>query len=407
MSEGRLSEAELAERAGTTVEEIRRLRSAGVLAASGESGPYRAGDVLRVQVARGLEEGGISLSDLGRSVREGALSLNYLDLLPEPPPLTGRTHEDHCREHDLPLDLAERVFVAFGLPIPRPEDPVREDDASVYPGIRTLVEAGWSTDDIARAARVFGESIRRLSQFQVDIFHNETEARYREAGVPESEILDRAVAEVGVRTGPFGRFLITWLYDRHSEGYVIQHRLDHAEAALDEIGLGPQATEGLPPAIVFADLTGYTRISEERGDLEAAGMARRLASVVQEHVHRRGGRVVKWLGDGVMLHFPGPDPAVRCSLDLVEHVPAADLPPAHIGVASGPVIYGDGDYYGRTVNLAARIAGYAGPGQVLVSETTAAAARDPGLRFEPLGPVPLKGISEPVSLHRARIEGDA
>lgn len=235
----------------------------------------------------------------------------------------------------------------------------------------------------------------------MDAFHNETEARYREAGVPESEILDRAIAEVGVRTGPLGRFLITWLYDRHSESYVIQHRLEHAEAALERAGLRPRRAEGPPPAIAFADLTGYTRLSEERGDEEAAGMARRLASVVQETVHARGGRAVKWLGDGVMLHFPDPAEGVHCALELVDRVPAANLPPAHIGIACGPVIYGDGDYFGRTVNLAARIAGYAGPGQVLVSEATVEAVSESDLAFEVLGRVPLKGVADPVPLSRA------
>jgi adenylate cyclase len=123
--------------------------------------------------------------------------------------------------------------------------------------------------------------------------------------------------------------------------------------------------------------------------------------LVSGESRRRGGRAVKYLGDGVMFHFPDPGEAVLCSLDLVERAPAAGMPPAHVGVHAGPVVLRDGDYFGRTVNLAARIAAKAGPGQVLVSDEAAGVAVCPGVRFEPIGPVDLKGIASPVHLSRA------
>jgi adenylate cyclase len=88
----------------------------------------------------------------------------------------------------------------------------------------------------------------------------------------------------------------------------------------------------------------------------------------------------------------------------VEEVPAAGLPPAHVGVAAGPVVVQGGDYFGRTVNLAARIATHAGPGQVLVSDSVTDAAAPKGVRFEELGEIRLKGITNAVRLlaaHRA------
>jgi class 3 adenylate cyclase len=102
-----------------------------------------------------------------------------------------------------------------------------------------------------------------------------------------------------------------------------------------------------------------------------------------------------------MFHFPQPAGAVTCALDLIEDAPAAGMPPAHVGVNAGPVIFRDGDYFGRTVNVAARIAAYAGPGQVLVSDEVIEAGPADAVAFEEIGPVALKGVAIPVRLHRA------
>ena len=102
-----------------------------------------------------------------------------------------------------------------------------------------------------------------------------------------------------------------------------------------------------------------------------------------------------------MFHFKEPGAAVLAGLDMVESAPSVGLPPMHIGIHTGPVIFQDGDVYGRTVNLASRIASYAEAGEVLTSDETMDRTVDGGLHFEPLGPVSLKGISRPVTLHRA------
>ena len=126
-----------------------------------------------------------------------------------------------------------------------------------------------------------------------------------------------------------------------------------------------------------------------------------LADLVEQVSLPHGGQPVKWLGDGVMFHFRRPGQAVVAALEMVERTPLAGLPPAHVGLHAGPVVFQDGDYFGRTVNLAARIAGHAGPGQVLVSDQVVAECPDGEVAFEPIGPVPLKGVADPVPLHRA------
>jgi len=118
----------------------------------------------------------------------------------------------------------------------------------------------------------------------------------------------------------------------------------------------------------FLDLSGYTRLTEELGDEVAAEMSAILGKLVRRSSHGRGGRPVKWLGDGVMVYFREPAAAVLFALGMQEDIPAADLHPAHVGIAAGPLIFQDGDYFGRTVNTAARIAAYASAGQVLVSD---------------------------------------
>jgi adenylate cyclase len=151
----------------------------------------------------------------------------------------------------------------------------------------------------------------------------------------------------------------------------------------------------------FLDLVGYTRLTEEHGDQAAAELAEALAILVNRSSREHGGVPVKWLGDGVMVHFGEPARAVLAALGMVEQLPEAGLPPAHVGVAAGPVVVQGGDYFGRTVNLAARIAARAGAGQVLVSQRVAESAPPQGVRFVELGEQPLKGIARPVRLLEA------
>ena len=102
--------------------------------------------------------------------------------------------------------------------------------------------------------------------------------------------------------------------------------------------------------------------------MAAAELAEQLGRLVQRASVQHGGRPVKWLGDGVMFFFPNPGPGVVAALEMVAGVAEAGLPPAHVGLHAGPVIFQEGDYYGQTVNVASRIAEYARPGEVVVSQ---------------------------------------
>ena len=112
----------------------------------------------------------------------------------------------------------------------------------------------------------------------------------------------------------------------------------------------------------------------------------------------RGGQQAEVGGDLGQAADPDPTAAV----EMTEAVVSQGLPPAHVGIHAGPVIFQEGDYFGRTVNLAARIAEYARPGEVLVSQEVVDAADAGPVTFTEIGPVELKGVSGPLHLYTAR-----
>jgi adenylate cyclase len=160
-----------------------------------------------------------------------------------------------------------------------------------------------------------------------------------------------------------------------------------------------------PPAMCFLDIAGYTRLTQERGDAAAAQLAEQLGRIVQRNAVAHGGRPIKWLGDGVMLHFPHPGQGVVAALEMIDGVVEAGLPPAHVGLHAGPVIFQEGDYYGQTVNVAARIAAYAQAGEVIVSQAVVDTSGEAAVTFRGVGPVELKGVAGAMQLFAARRGG--
>jgi adenylate cyclase len=206
-------------------------------------------------------------------------------------------------------------------------------------------------------------------------------------------------AQLGAEFIPLMDRAFMAIYRRQQQLAWIEDMVEHVEAALGEAGA--RTPPERVPAMCFLDLVGYTRLTEERGDAAAAELAESLAVLVRRSSREHGGVPAKWLGDGVMFHFREPAGAVLAALRMVEELPTAGLPPAHVGVAAGPVVAQGGDYFGRTVNLAARIAACAGAGQVLVSGSVAEAASPEGVAFVELGELRLKGFARPVRLLEA------
>jgi adenylate cyclase len=394
-----LTENEVASRAGTTAGRVRELVELGVLRPREDTG-FGQGDALRVQLVQELEASGIPAARVAAAITGGALTLSYLDWFPDPSPATGQTYAQLCEEVGISFELLERTFGGFGLPRPDQDAPVREEDRPVIADLPLLVEAGLGEAEMLRAARVWGDGVRRVAQHQVHSFHELIEEPFRQRGLSDDEALNAALTQIGARVIPYSQRMVVWLYRRHFERYAIEHRVGHVERALEAAGLHRPAAAH-PEACAFADLSGYTTTTEKLGDAAAARMALQLAELMQEVANENRGLAVKMLGDGVHFHFDDPASAVLGSLTFVEQTEPRGLPPAHVGVNAGPMTYTDGDYYGLTVIIAARLAAHAGPGQVLVGEAAAANAKPDGVRFEEVGPVPLKGVASPVTVYRA------
>jgi adenylate cyclase len=402
-----LTEIELAERAGTTPDRIRRLTGLGILAPSEGGSGFGTADVARVVLADAIEASGISLEDVGRAIAGGALSFAFLDLQSVYgwPGMSGRTYREACAAHGISLEFVRRVHEVLGFTVPEAEDRIREDDEEILPpAVAAVRAAGLSEDEAVRALRVYGENIRRIAQAEAQFYHTYIETPLVGSGMPERQMRELA-SQMSVSLQPLVERLVLWLYRRNQQHFIVEDLIEHVEAALDQAGVAPRRP-ARPPAMVFLDIAGYTRLTEERGDEAAAELASTLAGLVQSAARRHDGRPVKWLGDGVMFHFPDAAGAVRCSLQMVAAAPAVGLPPAHVGINAGPVIVREGDYFGRTVNVAARVAAKAGPGEVLVSQAVVAESPAGSFRFDPLGPVELKGVSAPVELFRARVVED-
>jgi adenylate cyclase len=395
----RLSWEELAERTDATRERLERLVDLGIVAPADTNEPFRSGDILRVRAVAALEDAGVQPDQIAAAMAAGELSFGYLDYVIQPPPVIDRTYSEAAEDLAIPFDVVERLFLAFGLPHPPRNEQARKDDAAILAGLKALLDAIDEADVLA-TARLFGDALRRVAEHQLHLFHTRVEERFRNAGVPEAVVLEVALKEVGVHTSPLGELLAAWLYRRHSETFAVEHRVLHGEDDLERAGIHRRAAAD-PPAIVYLDISGYTRLTEELGDEASAAVPMRLAALVQDAAPRHGGRTVKWIGDGVELYFRRPVDAVRCSLELRDRIPEADLPGTHVGINAGPLVYENGDFYGRTVNVAARIAAHAEQGQVLVSEDVVSHAASDDVRFTRLGPVSFKNVARDVVVYEA------
>lgn len=390
---------ELVTRSGATAETIARLVDVRILRPDDDHKPFRSADIQRVRLVRALEESGISFRDVGRAIADGHASLEFVDtLFADPVSLSTTTYAELADSIGMTPGELDRLQSALGLPQTRPEDHVPEDDLAIA-RLWSAASSAMDPEAVLRISRVYGESLQRIANAErnfVDVHVFDPMVR---GGKPAMEAIDTA-AGIGRGLQQISAELVMLLHRRLMQRHTIQNFVSRLERALAEAGIVPARPEH-PPAIAFCDLSGFTRLTQESGDDTAAGLASDLAELGTELARVHGGRLVKLLGDGVMLHFPHPDDAVRCGLDLVERIPAIGLPPARVGIHAGNVISQEGDYFGTTVNVASRIADYARPREVLVTDEVVATSGADTVTFHEIGPVSLKGVAEPVTLHLA------
>jgi adenylate cyclase len=393
-----LTEDELAKRAGASREQIRTLVELGIL--QPEDGLFARRDVMRARVVSDLQAMGIEPDALARALASEHLTLGYLESAGRRHPRDDRTLAEVAEQIGVDVASLQRIYVAFGLPRPEAGERVRQEDLVILRILPVLFGVGLDEREVIRLARVWGDSARRVAQYLPHYFHTTVEEQFRRRGMRDNQAYEAAIREVGVRVGRSGEDLLGWLFRRHSEVFMTEHQFEHVETALDDAGVRQRPSRPLEAA-VFADLAGYTQLTEESGDVAAAEVAVAFAQLASEIAASHRGHVVKLLGDGVYLHFADPGDAVRASLEIVESVGSRGLPPAHIGVSAGPLLYDEGDYFGRTVNLAARLASQAQANQVYAGESLTGTVQQKGFRLVPAGKVELKGIADPMEVFEA------
>ena len=393
---GRISAAELAELAPCSPEQVERLQGLGLLN-GGEDG-FPSSDVHVVRLMAAFEDAGVSVEDVARGVETGELSFPLGLFMPEPVG-AATTYEELAAELGRPSDLVRRLSGELGFPPPE-DDRVRAEDAEILRLLFLRLDIA-DDDELSRFARLYGGTIQRLVGSGLQFFDLAVRQRVATFDDLSTEEQDRLVYEKAAGYTELVASIVPWLQARHRERSVLEYLVGVTERFMEERGLAPPQPKQ-PPAIAFLDLTGYTALAEEQGDEAAAELAADLATVVHEASRTYDCRPVKWLGDGVMFYFAEPESAIRSGLALMEQAEKAISVPARIGINAGPVIVQEGDYYGRTVNVAARIADYAGPHEVLVSdEALRSSGMDEG-EFELVGDVPLRGVPSAVRLHRAK-----
>ncbi|HEX2235555.1 MAG TPA: adenylate/guanylate cyclase domain-containing protein [Actinomycetota bacterium] len=391
-----LNERELREQARATEGEVRELVRLGILRPQDGAHPFSDGDVWRARLALACAGLGLSLQDIGHALAEGRLSLAFFDLLRwSGAELRDETYGGLCDRRGVSFELLARVHDALGFARPLPDDRTRADAGPIVDVLAVGAQLGVDEDAVVRAFRVYGENLRRVAQAEARFYHAQVEQRLLASGMDENEM--RAVATgMSNELMPVVEKLVLSIYYRHQEHYALADLVEHVE---DVVGAARQRSRA--EAIIFLDLAGFTRLTEQEGDDVAAALAASLARVVQATAASHGGEAVKWLGDGVMLHFQDPGAAVLAALEMVERSEGAGLPPPYVGIHAGPVILQDGDYYGRTVNVASRVVTQAQPMQTLVTDAVLTCGPVPGVAFHPVAEARLRGVADPVMLYEA------
>ena len=388
---------EAAARIGVSVDELSRLCELGIITPESD-GRFTSGHLRRAGLVFSFVTSGIPVEGLAQAIGSGQFSLDFLDApaFERFSALSGGTFAEVAQQTGVPVEQLLFIREAAGSVAAAPGDRIRDEELPYADLLEASVQAGFRPASTQRLIRVHGDSLRRLAETESAMWSAEVIMPALQAGKRPDEILG---IDFGDRMSVLYERAVVAMYHLQQSRAWTGELIEGIEMSLAAAGLHTRLEH--PPAMCFLDISGYTRLTQERGDAAAAELAEQLGRIVNRVSVNHGGRAVKWLGDGVMLHFPNPANGITAALEMVDAVVEAGLPPAHVGLHAGPVIFQEGDYYGSTVNVAARIAAYAQPGEVIVSEAMVDASTDAALAFRDVGPVELKGVAGAMHLYAA------
>jgi adenylate cyclase len=381
--------ADVARRAGVTPSTLKRWADTGVI--PGYDGEWTPAAAAHARIVARMRERGHSLRDIREAGEAGRLAFAYTeDLFPrEAGPFTV---DDAAQETGLEPALIERIYAAAGFSAAQ-LDRLNEDDLQLLRYIAAVLAAGFPLVAFLQLLRVYGQAVAQLADAEVRLFHlyvHEPLMRDGVGGLEMAEEMEGLARELLPLSSP----VMDHIHQRYLSHFVEQDVIGHMESDFEgELDLGR-----LRVAIAFADLAGYTRLTEEQGEEQALDAVERFVESV-EHTLPDDARVIKTIGDEVMV--VGSDPAALTDWAVGFQALHRERPLPRIGVHYGETLYRDGDYYGREVNLAARVAARAAGGEVLVTRPVVEQA-GPHLEFEAIGEVRLKGFQEVTEIFLAR-----
>jgi adenylate cyclase len=191
---------------------------------------------------------------------------------------------------------------------------------------------------------------------------------------------------------PLAAPLTEYLHTRYLRFFLEQDVVGHMES---EGGMAASQVHHVPVTLCFIDLTGFTRYTEEEGDMEALDVVENFVETV-EATMPPDATIVKTIGDEVMVVSPDPTALTEWAVGLMGRFPKRPQP--RVGIHYAQAVYRDGDYFGTHVNLAHRVVSRAQAGEVLVTDSVSQALRGRGLECDPIGEVALRGFPAPTAL---------
>jgi adenylate cyclase len=321
--------------------------------------PTALGDDAVQAVREMLRSLGCTDDELDQAEREGTLPLLAVERLMVPEAaaydmaaVTERTGLD--------AEVVGQFWRTLGYPVPPPDDVAfSEADVAILTEVGQLLAGDVASADLVlQMSRVIGSSMARIASSQVDVIAARVLGTPRTAAVADAELTDEQIVVSASALLPIVPSVLTATWRRHLQA-AIRRRLSIAEAG-----------QGQPVVVGFADLVGFTALSQQVGDDELAAIVDQFEQLAFDVVTANGGRVVKMIGDEVMFTVDSPVAAAEIGLTLAEGTRGADeLSDLRVGMAQGPVLEREGDLYGPVVNLASRITAIAFPGSIVVSES--------------------------------------
>ena len=394
--DGAMTRSEAARRVGITAQTLARWAQDG-LVPHARDGRWTPAAVAQARIVARLRERGHPLQEIRRAMESGRLAFGFVEEI-LPAHERRYTLEEAAVETGLEPALIERLFLSMGFNADALEQ-ISDEDLELLRHVAAVLSAGFPLVALLQLVRVYGQALAQMADADVRLFHLYVHEPLMRDGVPGWQ-MGEEMAELAGELLPLASPIMERVHQRFLTHFVEQDVVGHMEADLDA---APLDLGRLRVAIAFADLAGYTRLTEEAGEEEAVDAVERFIEDVEVTLPE-GARVIKTIGDEVMIVGSDARAVVDWAVGF-QRLVADRRPLPRIGLHYGPTLYRDGDYYGREVNLAARVAARAAGGEVLVTRPVVDLAGR-HLEFERIGEVRLKGFDHPTELFLARPAGD-